>query len=271
LPYYQEAGFRWVASGENVLKNTLRAHQLASLSTQQPFASQNSDIACFFRDDGLSDLIGFTYSTWHADHAVANLIHHLQNIAHKAKSALPNTVVPIVLDGENAWEHYPENGYYFLSTLYRELVKHPEIELTTFSECLNQGVKPRSLPRFVAGSWVYGTFSTWIGDVDKNRAWDMLGKAKNRFDDALANGRLSEAQKQAAEKQLAICEGSDWFWWFGDYNPADVVSDFEHLFRMQVVNLYQILGEEPPEYLSHVFAYGGGAPLAGGVMRRGSD
>ena len=271
LPYFQEAGFRWLASGQNVLKNSLRVNKLESVSTHQPFSQSNSDVACFFRDDGLSDLIGFTYSSWHADHAVANLIHHLQNIAHKSRQHLHNTVVPIVLDGENAWEHYPENGYYFLSALYRELVKHPDIELTTFSECLNHGVKPKALPRFVAGSWVYGTFSTWIGNVDKNRAWDMLGKAKNSFDDAVAAGRLSTAQKQAAEKQLAICEGSDWFWWFGDYNPADVVSDFEHLFRMQLVNLYQILGEEPPEYLSHVFAYGGGVPVAGGVMRRGSE
>ena len=271
LPYFQEAGFQWIASGEKVLRNSLSSHKLGSLSIHQPFAMLNSDLACFFRDDGLSDLIGFTYSSWHADDAVANLIHHLQNIRTKSKQDLHNTVVPIVLDGENAWEYYPENGYYFLSTFYRELVKHPDIELTTFSECLNQGATPKQLPHFVAGSWVYGTFSTWIGNVDKNRAWDMLAKAKSCFDDAINSGRLSPEQKRAAEKQLAICEGSDWFWWFGDYNPADVVSDFEHLFRMQLVNLYQILGEEPPEYLSHVFAYGGGVPQSGGVMRRGSE
>ena len=73
----------------------------------------------------------------------------------------------------------------------------------------------------------------------------------------------------AAKHQLSICEGSDWFWWFGDYNSADTVSDFERLFRMHMSNLYIMIGKEPPEYLSRVFAQGGGVPVQGGVMRKG--
>ena len=73
----------------------------------------------------------------------------------------------------------------------------------------------------------------------------------------------------AAQHQLSICEGSDWFWWFGDYNPADSVSDFERLFRVHLSNLYHMLGRQPPEYLSHAFTRGGGEPVVGGVMRRG--
>jgi alpha-amylase/alpha-mannosidase (GH57 family) len=201
---------------------------------------------------------------------VANLVGHLENIA-KTCRAQPGAVVSIILDGENAWEHYPENGFYFLSALYQRLADHPALELTTFSAALNGTVAAAAIPKLVAGSWVYGTFSTWIGDADKNRAWDMLGDAKRRFDRILAGGRLSAEQRARAELQLAICEGSDWFWWFGDYNPADTVSDFERLFRLQLTSLYQILGEEPPEYLAHVFARGGGSPLHGGAMRRGSE
>jgi alpha-amylase/alpha-mannosidase (GH57 family) len=85
------------------------------------------------------------------------------------------------MDGENAWEYFPENGYYFLSALYNRLAAHPGIELTTFSECLKNKVENKTLNRLVAGSWVYGTFSTWIGDTDKNRGWDMLGDAKMAF------------------------------------------------------------------------------------------
>jgi len=73
----------------------------------------------------------------------------------------------------------------------------------------------------------------------------------------------------AAQCQLSICEGSDWFWWFGDYNSADTVSDFERLYRMHLSNLYTMLGEDPPEYLSMVFAHGGGSPAQTGVMRKG--
>jgi len=228
-------------------------------------------MACFFRDDGLSDLVGFTYSTWHADDAVANLVHHLKTIATNVGKKANEYVVSIILDGENAWEYYPENGYYFLNAVYKQIAEHPQLNLTTFSRCLDQHVPIIPLSHVVAGSWVYGTFSTWIGDADKNRAWDMLGDAKRAFDRVTANGQLSGEARKSAEIQLAICEGSDWFWWFGDYNPGDTVSDFDHLYRMQLVNLYEILGEEPPDYLSHAFAHGGGTPQLGGVMRRGSE
>jgi alpha-amylase/alpha-mannosidase (GH57 family) len=275
LKYFQAAGFRWVASGQNVLHNSLLASG-QPLSKQDhpwlyhPYQVDGGDIACFFRDDGLSDLIGFTYSEWHADDAVANLIGHLETIAATCKSS-SDAVVSIILDGENAWEHYPENGFYFLEALYKGLAEHARLELTTFSECLDDGVAKASLPALVAGSWVYGTFSTWIGDSDKNRAWDMLGEAKQCYDRIMASGVLSQEQQLMAQRQLAICEGSDWFWWFGDYNPEDTVSDFERLYRQQLTTLYQMLGQEPPEYLVHVFTKGGGAPHHGGAMRRGSE
>ena len=277
LRCFEAEGFRWVASGENVIQNSLRFNpEAGGKPIHRGYSLQDSGLTCFFRDDGLSDLIGFTYSTWHADDAVANLVHHLENIAdmtlHDGEHYKDQgNVVSIILDGENAWEHYPENGYYFLKALYHELAHHPKLELTTFSRCLDQGIPRESLTRIMAGSWVYGTFSTWIGDTDKNRGWDMLGDAKRCFDSKIATNELTQVQRDAASRQLALCEGSDWFWWFGDYNPSDTVSDFDRLYRMQLVNLYQILGEQPPEYLSHAFAHGSGAPVQGGVMRRGSE
>jgi alpha-amylase/alpha-mannosidase (GH57 family) len=141
--------------------------------------------------------------------------------------------------------------------------------MTTYSDYLQSARRQPSLKQLVSGSWVYGTFSTWIGDKDKNRGWEMLVDAKRMFDATLAEGTLSGEQQLAASHQLSICEGSDWFWWFGDYNSADTVSDFEHLFRMHLSNLYNLLGKEPPDYLSRIFAYGGGDPLQSGVMRKG--
>ena len=126
------------------------------------------------------------------------------------------------------------------------------------------------MPYLVAGSWVYGTFSTWIGDTDKNRGWDMLGDVKQCFDKVVASGRLSKKKLQIAENQLAICEGSDWFWWFGDYNPGEAVSNFEKQFRLNLSNLYQLLGEEVPAYLSLTFTQGAGDPAMGGAMRPGA-
>jgi len=166
--------------------------------------------------------------------------------------------------------YYPDNGYHFLKALFENLANHPDLELTTFAECVKSGMPARPLQHLVAGSWVYGTFSTWIGNRDKNRGWEMLADAKRAFDKACDN-HLEDERLLAARHQLSICEGSDWFWWFGDYNPAASVSDFDRLFRIHLSNLYQLLGTTPPEYLVHSFTYGSGAPVLGGVMRHGQE
>ena len=271
LAKLEEFGFIWAASGESVFRHSQSKpvnKSIAGSSLYQGFRMADGELACFFRDDGLSDLIGFTYSDWHADDAVSNLIEHLENIAASTRKQ-HNPLVSIILDGENAWEHFPENGYYFLNTLYKRLAAHPDIKMTTFSDHLESNHKLPRIKKLVSGSWVYGTFSTWIGDKDKNRGWEMLGDAKKVFDATLQENTLSGEQVLAAQHQLSICEGSDWFWWFGDYNSADTVSDFERIFRMHLSNLYTMLGKEPPEYLSVVFAQGGGEPVQGGVMRKG--
>ena len=275
LALLKAQGFRWAASGESVLAHSVSCEgkpwegECRENALFRPASLKQGELACFFRDDGLSDLIGFSYSDWHADDAVANFVHHLENIANTTEDP-GERVVSVILDGENAWEYYPENGYHFLSALYQTLAEHPRLHLTTFSECLESGIEPRPLERLVAGSWVYGTFSTWIGDDDKNRAWDMLIEAKQAFDEAVAGGLAGKALR-VAERQLAICEGSDWFWWFGDYNPAATVQDFDRLYRLQLASLYQKIGREPPEYLTHAFSFGGtgAATQRGGVMRQG--
>jgi len=112
---------------------------------------------------------------------------------------------------------------------------------------------------------VHGTLATWMGDPAKNRAWDLLCEAKESYDRVMSSGALDPAQKVAAGRQLALCESSDWFWWFGDYNPADAVSQFDRLYRRQLVNLYRLLGLAPPESLSQPISIGRGAPEQGGV------
>ncbi len=271
LKLLEEEGFHWAATGQQVLSNSLmvdRDGQMPENWVHTPYRVHEGKLNVFFRDDGLSDLIGFTYGDWHSDDAVGDLISHLENIAN-ACEANPDAVVSIIMDGENAWEYYPHNASYFLNTMYKRLVDHPRLELTTFTEILEnqQNPAPR-LNTLVSGSWVYGTFSTWIGDRDKNRAWEMLCDAKLVYDRLLAEKQLSPTKLEELERQLAICEGSDWFWWFGDYNPGETVRDFERLFRRQLSHLYELMGEPEPDYLSKVFAVGSGDPSLGGTMRK---
>jgi alpha-amylase/alpha-mannosidase (GH57 family) len=270
LALLDEFGFNWAATGESVLHNSVNRLGDPQEEQQhylfQPHRSGEAKTACFFRDDRLSDQIGFVYADWHADDAVANLVHHLESIA-DSFAEKQKSVVSIIMDGENAWEYYPENAYHFLNTLYEQLANHPRLKLTTFTECLDE-VTVNHLPHLVPGSWVYGTFSTWIGETDKNRGWEMLCEAKRAFDAAVDAG-LDATHLAEAEAQLAVCEGSDWFWWFGGDNPAEAVRDFDELYRMHLSRLYQILRKEPPDYLSHPFTHGGGQPAHGGTMKRG--
>ena len=264
-----DAGFQWVATGENVLRNSIK--NTPSIKQDQSiyhsFTHDGSGVRLYARSDSLSDLIGFTYSDWHADDAVSDLISRLTVIA-DASVKEEDPVVSIILDGENPWEYYPENGYYFLSALYKRLVENPRFELAVYKDL--SATHSIRLEKITAGSWVFGTFSTWIGNEDKNRAWDILGDAKRVYDEVTANTEIEELLQEKIDSQLAICEGSDWFWWFGDYNPAETVSDFERLFRIHIVNLYHMLGQEPPQYLSQTLSHGSGAPRLGGVIRPGT-
>ncbi len=264
---------RWTASGEAVWRNSSRLSGIPddiTNSKRQLFGPSLNPVArvrLFFRDDGLSDLIGFRYSDWHADDAVADFLQHLDNIAAFLGDDASKHVVSVILDGENAWEYYPDNGHHFLDGLYAALETSSTLRMVTLADAAEH-LQPTALPRLCAGSWVYGTFSTWIGSADKNRGWDYLVMAKKAFDAALASGKLDEAQQELAVQQLAICEGSDWFWWFGDYNPANSVSDFERLYREQLRALYALIGVSSPQQLDEPLSRGGGNAENAGTMRR---
>lgn len=262
-----DAGFAWAATGQQVLRHSLEEDTPGSDDLHRPYRVADGRLHCFFRDDGLSDLIGFTYQNWHAEDAVADFISHLITIADD-DSAGEGRVVPIILDGENAWEYYPENGWYFLDALYRELVADPRIDLVTFSDCLaeDSGVEAVDLDHVVAGSWVYGDFATWIGDPQKNRAWELLLEARAALDGAVAEGL---EWSEELEWRLSVAEGSDWFWWPGEYNPPEAVASFDALFRRHLAGLYEAAGLETPAALDKPFASGSGDPAAGGVMRGG--
>lgn len=283
--------FKWTASSESVLANTMRRREgrpyLRTADLHRPYrlAGASDGLVCFFRDEHLSDLIGFQYATWRGEDAAAHLVGELEVIAAAAPVG-ERPVVSIILDGENAWESYPYNGFYFLSSLYDQLESHPSIRTHTYQKYLALRADPPPQVRvgtamatpayaavgelhgLVAGSWVYGNFSTWIGSPDKNRAWDLLVAAKRAHDAVLSDGLLSSVEIEAARRQLSDCEGSDWFWWFGDYNAADAVVYFDRLYRMKLSNLYTCLRLPAPAELQQPISVGKSDPESGGSMRR---
>ncbi|MCC6658867.1 MAG: glycoside hydrolase [Rhodocyclaceae bacterium] len=266
-------GCRWAASSQSVLANSLRRDNLAAPGQphHRPWRlAAAPEVALFFRDERLSDLIGFEYAKWHGRDAARHFVDQLAAIRDAAPAG-ETPLVCVMLDGENAWEHYPYNGYYFFEDLYDLLAAQPWLTTTTFSDWLaRRGGEAAPLPGLVAGSWVYGTFSTWIGEADKNRAWDLLCAAKQAYDLVMDSGRLDERSRAAAEAQLAVCEGSDWFWWFGGYNPREAVASFDQLFRANLAHLYRLLQLPEPSQLAVRISSGGGMPEGGGAMRRAS-
>ncbi|SFK18123.1 Alpha-amylase/alpha-mannosidase, GH57 family [Nitrosomonas aestuarii] len=274
-----ESGCQWCASGEGVLVNSLhKLHPETALPDRnrylyRPYRIQEQEnIICFFRDDKLSDFIGFEYAKWFGRDAAE---HFVQSIEQIARHALPdeNPVVSVILDGENAWEYYPYNGFYFLDDLYSLLDSHTGIHTTTYQDYLSSPENVHNvqvLPVLAAGSWVYGTFSTWIGDPEKNHAWDLLCTAKQNYDLVIQSDRLTDKEKTAASLQLASCESSDWFWWFGDYNQADTVIRFDQLYRDNLTNLYRLLKLPVPSILCKPISHGDTHAEEGGTMRRSS-
>jgi len=266
---FAERGVRWMASSEAVLRHSLAAAAApADRPHDRPWRVAGTGPACFFRDDRLSDLIGFEYAKWHGDEAAAHFVGELEAIAAAAAPGEP-PLVSVILDGENCWEFYPYNGFYFLDALYAQLEAHPTVRTITFAEATARPAP--ELARLVAGSWVYGDFTTWIGAPEKNRAWDLLVAAKQAFDRVVASGQLTDAARAAAGRQLANCEGSDWFWWMGDYNPAHAVAAFDRLYRANLAHLYRLLELPVPAALTEPISRGTGNPELGGTMRRAAE
>lgn len=267
-----EAGVRWTASGEGVLRHSL--HEGAQGRPRgeylyDGYRVEDGGAVCFFRDDHLSDLIGFEYSRWHGRDAAAHFVGEIARIADET-SPDRTPLVSVILDGENAWEYYPYNGFFFLDDLYALLEDHPAIRPTTYAAVVGDSARrfPR-LERLVAGSWVYGNLATWIGDRDKNRAWDLLCEAKRSFDLVTASGRLDAARLEQASRQLGVCEGSDWCWWFGDYNPPESVADIDAVYRANLARLYDLLELPAPPALAEPVSRGGGHDgHTVGAMRR---
>jgi alpha-amylase/alpha-mannosidase (GH57 family) len=279
LALLDAAGFRWAASSANVLRASLAGRADDPSAYDRPWRVADGALRCFFRDDHLSDAIGFEYGRWHGDDAAAHLAAQLGALADRVRAedaaGLGQRLALIALDGENAWEYYPQNGYWFLRALYAALAAEPRLELVTLADFCGRGAQAGSLARVTAGSWVHGTLSTWIGDPAKNAAWDLLCDAKLAFDAALASGHFDAEARRAAERQLALCESSDWFWWFGDHNPVEAVHQFDELFRRQLGTLYRLLGVAPPPALALPICRRssdhGREVEAGGVMRRSSS
>ena len=253
-----ECGISWIATDEEILAKSLEGglgDGKERLYRPWRYSGPRGEVGVFFRDHQLSDLIGFTYSQWDAGRAVADLCSRLQAI--KGRIGGDGRVVPIILDGENAWEYYPDNAYDFLQGMYRCMADSPQLNLTTCSEVLSHTRFDGRLHSIFPGSWINGNYGIWIGHPEENLAWDLVAAARQAavaanpaVAAALESGSPSaDATAELICRSLYAAEGSDWFWWYGDDHFSPHSDRFDRLFRQHLLNVYRLLGQDPPREL----------------------
>ncbi len=255
LPLLKDTPIKWIATDEALLYKSLRLSagrdigRFGTTTLYRPHKTVRKEktITIFFRDRRLSDRIGFDYANMPADEAVEEFVGQLRRIHDGLPSDGSNYLVPIILDGENAWEYFPKNGKEFLLTLYSRLLDDDHIRPTTLGGFIEKYPKAANLERLASGSWINGDFRTWVGVQEKNRGWEELIRTYQTF--AGTASLLDEKTMALAHEELLIAEGSDWFWWFGEGNYTPHIEEFDLLFRERLKAVYKRLSLPPPESL----------------------
>jgi alpha-amylase/alpha-mannosidase (GH57 family) len=242
-----KAGFRWAATDNGVLDRTLG--QGAGVdSTYRPWVWSQSghEMKVIFRDHLMSDLIGFVYSGMYARDAANDFLHRIRQNCRGILASGRDAMVPIILDGENAWEYYDRNGRPFFRELYTQIQADSNMESVTVAEALNR-IEPVRLDRIFPGSWINANFDVWIGAEEDNRAWEFLLDAREAYENS---PKVLPEKRQLAYEELLIAEGSDWCWWYGPEHDSANREDFDALFRSHIANVYRALNLTPPQELS---------------------
>ncbi|NJD90234.1 MAG: glycoside hydrolase [Geobacter sp.] len=259
LAIMADCGTPWAATDEGVLSASLGGLGIAKEALYHPylFGSGGKDIALFFRDHTLSDLIGFTYSQWEEQRAITDFTHRLRGIAASQPDA---SVVPVILDGENAWEYYPDNGYHFLKGLYQALAAARDIHTATCTEILAM-TECRRLQHIHPGSWINANYDIWIGHPEENMGWELMAAAREAAVNAspaiaalLGKGitdldAIEDKVAASVCRDLFAAQGSDWFWWYGDDHFSPHSDQFDLLFRRHLMSIYRTLWLEIPPAL----------------------
>jgi len=255
VPLMVEAGINYFCSDEGNLFKSLKNDPVWShrhvehleLFQGWRIHAGGASIQALFRERPLSDFIGFDAARNETSKAVSHLIDNLKNIA----SAVPDGrgVVPLILDGENAWEAFPDSGEAFLTSFYRALTSTPSLKPRRIGDYFDEYPAVAETSTLHSGSWIRSDFDIWIGDPEENKGWEWLKETRHFLVERIAQGNVPPERAQDAWWEIYAAEGSDWFWWYGPDFTIDTDFLFDELFRLHLQNVYRILGVEPPAHL----------------------
>ncbi|MCK4656889.1 MAG: hypothetical protein KAT85_07635, partial [candidate division Zixibacteria bacterium] len=225
IPILIEHGIKWIATDDEILHATVNHPESAKRGLNLPedatyhrpfmLKRREGEVGIIFRNHTLSDKIGFVYSGWDPERAAKDFVATLHDIRKQLpKDSIDQCVVPVILDGENAWEYYKNDGIDFLKALYKRLSEDDTIETVTVSEVFAGSDKVQELPYLFAGSWINHDFRVWIGHAEDNKAWDLLSAARTALVEFQGgNPDADPVALEKAWKEIYVAEGSDWCWW----------------------------------------------------------
>lgn len=250
IPFFKKEGIGWIATDEAILLNSIQGEKREDI-LYQPYTVRfrGAEIAMVFRDKGLSDLIGFTYSKNPPAQSRDDFVGHLRTIQDYLSGYEDDHIISIILDGENAWEYYPDGGRGFLSLLYKELTENMSFQTVKIGEYIERHKPKRVIENLYTGSWINHNFKIWIGAEEDNKGWEYLRKTRRFLSEKIKENKLSKEKIESAWNEIYAAEGSDWFWWYGDDFSSDNDAEFDRLFRAHLEKVYRILDAEPPDYL----------------------
>lgn len=259
LEMLSSLGVEWSLSDEGILANSINfefEHDFKGyikepyhLLKTYKYKTSTSDLKMVFRESTIPNLIGFEYQN-HNPIATANdLYDRIKVLQSKILSSPDNEhLLTIALDGENCWENYLEDGASFLKTLYTLITEDDSLETVLLSDYLEKTKEDKLLPKIASGSWINRNFKLWIDEPVKDIAWTYLKRVRQDFANFVKREPLNP-NIELARRELFICEGSDWFWWYGEPNDSGRDNIFDFLFRTHLKNVYRYLDLDTPKYL----------------------
>jgi len=251
VPLVADAGFRWMASDEEVLKASLTGRSFGNAEKYSAWWAEKDGkkVAVLFRDRAISDAIGFNYSKMDGVDAANDLMQRLYGI-HKEFATRPGTyVVPIFLDGENAWEHYERDGKDFFHSMYDQISRAGWLVPVTIADFLDEHPPEETIDVLWPGSWIAHNFATWIGEPEENEGWSLLAETREALEAYRTSPGADAAALKEAFSEMYAAEGSDWFWWYGKDQSSGNDEFFDEAFRSLLRNVYTAIGQEPPSKL----------------------
>jgi alpha-amylase/alpha-mannosidase (GH57 family) len=256
IPLMQQSGIEYFCSDEENLFNSLRRDPtykgvgVDHLELFQGWRVTHDDAAvnAVFREKPLSDFIGFMAAKNDAVQAANHLLFHMRHIAELVSP--DHGLIPLILDGENAWETFADGGQSFLRALYGGIQAIPDkLHSCTIEDYFRHHPPKKQITTLHTGSWIGSNFDIWIGEEEENRAWDLLGETRTFLQTQIDSGRLNDQQRCEALREIYAAEGSDWFWWYGPDFSTENDALFDQLFRQHLKNVYNVCGSLPPSVL----------------------